>query len=130
MNARTSKACSTMRRNSSAFARTKSGSSAFADKSKAMAARSRTASALEFRPLGADDAFEDVFKPFILIHTFQLIPRFQFEQTLIFIQPLAFNFLLELQNPTAAFSTPVRIRQDAGRLVRIIVGRRFPLPLR
>jgi hypothetical protein len=38
-----------------------------ADKSEAIPARSRIASALEFRPLGADDAFDDAFEPFILI---------------------------------------------------------------
>jgi hypothetical protein len=101
-----------------------------ADKSEAIPARSRIASALEFRPLGADDAFDDAFEPFILIPAFQLIPRFQIEQAVIFIQPLAFDFLLELQDPASALSSPVSIRQDARRFVRIIVGRRFPLPLR
>src|SRR6266508_5513566 len=130
MNSRMSNACSAIWRNSSAFARTKSGLSALADKSEAIPARSRIASALEFRPLGADDAFDDAFEFLILIPLLESIPRFQFERAVIFIQPLAFDFLLELQDPSAALSSPVRVRQNTRRLVRIIVGRRFSLPLR
>src|SRR5262245_45238729 len=121
MNSRTSKACSAMMRNSSALARTKSGLSAFADKSEAMLARSRIASAFEFRGLGADDAFDDAFEPFILIPAFQLVPRFEFEQAVIFVQPTAFGLLLELQNPAAALARPVGVRQDARRLVGVFV---------
>src|SRR5215510_4256319 len=116
MNSSMSKACSAIWPNSSAFARTKSGSSALADKSEAIPARSRIASALEFRPLGADDSFDDAFELFILIPAIQLVPRFQFERAVIFIQPLAFDLLLELQDPSAALSSPVRVRQNTRRL--------------
>ena len=87
-----------------------------------VAARSRTASAFEFRPLGEDDAFDDAFEFFILAPLFEDVLRFHFEQAVIFIQPLAFDFLFELQNPAAAFASPVSIRQYARRLVRAVVG--------
>ena len=105
------------------MALTKSGLSAFADKSEAMPTRSRIARAFEFLPLGEDDPFDDPFEFFISIPLLQLIPRFEFEKPIILVEPLTFYFPLELQDPTTPLSSPVGVGQDPGGLVGVIIRR-------
>jgi len=81
---------------------------------------------LEFLPFGEDDAFDDAFEFFILIPQFEIIPGFQFEQAVIFIEPLTFDFLLELQNPPPSLSSPIGVGKDPRGLIGVITRLHLP----